>query len=65
MIGFVIGDFFKPGADRAGDLFDTILAVIGMLIFTAIVIAAFILAISLLSKTSKYSKLIKSLAIQE
>lgn len=60
MIGFILGDFFKPGADRAGDLFDSILAIIGILIFITIVIASFILGISLLKKTSKYRKLVKT-----
>ncbi|PKQ67485.1 hypothetical protein BZG01_07020 [Labilibaculum manganireducens] len=62
MIGFILGDFFKPGADRAGDLFDTIFAIVCILIFAAIVISSFILGILLISKTSKYNKLIKAFA---
>ncbi|WP_461629222.1 hypothetical protein [Labilibaculum euxinus] len=62
MIGFILGDFFKPGADRAGDLFDTILAIVCILIFAAIVISSFILGILIIRKTSKYNKLVKALA---
>lgn len=62
MIGFILGDFFKPGADRAGDLFDTILAIVCILIFAAIVISSFILGILIIRKTSKYNKQIKAFA---
>jgi hypothetical protein len=65
MIAFILGDFFKPGADRSGDLPDTILGIFFIVLFALIVILAFILAIKLISKTSKYRKRIKIQAIPE
>ena len=62
LTAFIIGDFLKAGANRSADSLDTIFGIISILLFALLVISAFVLAIMLLSKTSKYNKRIKTQA---
>lgn len=65
MIAFLLGDFFKAGADRSVGSLDTILAVFLMVTFITIAITSFVLAIKLISRTSKHCKLIKDVSLSK
>jgi len=59
MVAFVLGDFFRPGPTGAIDTLEP-LGILLIVLFALLIIAAFVLGIMLLIKTSKCVKLIKS-----